>query len=84
MFATHPPLKERIRRIEPDWDGKYPKIEAPPKPEAEKSATTRGVDLGGLITGTAILAGAFIGTTSHAATSSRRLIEWARDAGRLL
>lgn len=24
MFATHPPLEERIRRIEPGWDGEYP------------------------------------------------------------
>lgn len=26
-FDTHPPLKQRIRRIEPSWDGRYPKIE---------------------------------------------------------
>jgi hypothetical protein len=24
LFATHPPLNERIRRIDPQWDGKFP------------------------------------------------------------
>lgn len=25
-FATHPPLEERIRAIDPSWDGKFPKV----------------------------------------------------------
>ncbi len=29
MFATHPPLDERIRKIDRYWDGKYPKVEMP-------------------------------------------------------
>jgi len=28
-MATHPPLPERIRRVDPHWDGKYIKVEVP-------------------------------------------------------
>ncbi len=28
LFATHPPLMERIRAIDPGWDGSYPAIES--------------------------------------------------------
>jgi hypothetical protein len=61
-FATHPSLDERIRRIEPDWDGSYPKIKAPAKPKPLKPAAERGIDVGELITGTAILGGAAAGS----------------------
>lgn len=30
-FDTHPPLEERIRRVEPGWDGSYPTFE--PRPD---------------------------------------------------
>ena len=38
FLATHPPLKERIRRIEPRWDGVFPEIDASARvaPEAEQ------------------------------------------------
>lgn len=28
-MATHPPLDERIKRIDPHWDGQYPKVTKP-------------------------------------------------------
>jgi Zn-dependent protease with chaperone function len=32
-LASHPPLEERIRRLEPGWDGRYPAPVAVPRPE---------------------------------------------------
>lgn len=29
LFPTHPPLKDRVKRIQPDWDGIYPSVERP-------------------------------------------------------
>ncbi|MEX1197995.1 MAG: M48 family metallopeptidase [Pseudohongiellaceae bacterium] len=29
MFATHPPLKKRIQRIQPSWDGSFDVVEEP-------------------------------------------------------
>ncbi len=28
MWATHPPLEQRIRQIDPNWDGTFPKVKA--------------------------------------------------------
>ncbi len=32
MFATHPPLEKRIRRIDPSWDGSFPRVEPVERP----------------------------------------------------
>lgn len=38
IFATHPPLEARIRRIQPDWDGSY---ELPPSEDGQPSEASR-------------------------------------------
>ena len=40
LLATHPPLTERIRRLDPDWDGRYRSV--PVAPPAS-SAGTAGI-----------------------------------------
>jgi Zn-dependent protease with chaperone function/uncharacterized tellurite resistance protein B-like protein len=39
-FATHPPLDERIKAIDPNWDGKFPNPSSEPD-DAESPAPTR-------------------------------------------
>lgn len=41
MFATHPPLPERIRRVDPSWKGEYPKAEAAIRPDKTHPRTDR-------------------------------------------
>jgi len=50
MLATHPPLQERIKRMEPDFDGKLPSLDAAAVSQAQqKAAEKEGV--GGLVSG---------------------------------
>ncbi len=44
LFATHPPLAERIKRVLPDWDGQFP--EAGARGEARGPATARPMGAG--------------------------------------
>ncbi|HEX5012238.1 MAG TPA: M48 family metallopeptidase, partial [Planctomycetota bacterium] len=37
-FASHPPLEERIRRLEPGWDGRYPPLPTRARPAPPPSA----------------------------------------------
>jgi Zn-dependent protease with chaperone function len=38
MFASHPPLEERIRRLDPQFDGDFTKVSMRPSPAVETSA----------------------------------------------
>ena len=42
MFSTHPPLRERIKRIDPSWDGGFPKL-APQVVDALEAATAPAI-----------------------------------------
>lgn len=69
MFATHPPLDERIRRIDPAWDGRYTDPNEPlnrrrkqakpaTKQQRHQASMPLGVPAGGAVGG---LPGAIIG-----------------------
>ena len=60
-FATHPPLEERIRALDPSWDGTFGKAQrrtTPPPPE-EKASAAEAATAGVLprMAGAAVLAG---------------------------
>lgn len=58
MFATHPPLKQRIKQIDPSWDGRFIK----PKPiimeEASEVSKEKTTPFAGMAVTTAILTAA--------------------------
>ncbi|MBA3710042.1 MAG: M48 family metallopeptidase, partial [Planctomycetes bacterium] len=49
LLASHPPLRRRIRAVDPRWDGTWPEvapIEPPPRSELEVSGPARSLVIG--------------------------------------
>ena len=63
-FSTHPPLKQRILRIEPGWDGKYLFDERKPLRESHAEKQQAAGDKRKKAFATSIAAGAGISVTS--------------------
>jgi Zn-dependent protease with chaperone function len=67
VFATHPPLQERIRRIQPNWDGQFIKQSAQPSYQGTKADQDRraAMEKAAKIATTATIAGAVIGASAE-------------------
>jgi Zn-dependent protease with chaperone function len=76
FFQTHPPLEKRIKRILPQWDGKFPKVKRPEyqtMAEREQARSKIATDAASI----AILAGAIAQTgapTDQHLSSARHLV----------
>ena len=67
--GRHPPLAERIRRVDPHWDGTYPKVERPrPQRVEEEQPGMRGVSPDFLTAG--VLAGGLLSRAAPADLSA--------------
>ncbi|UCF81237.1 MAG: M48 family metalloprotease, partial [Acidobacteriota bacterium] len=61
-LATHPPLEERIRRVEPRWDGRFVRVEPPAKKAPRRRKKEEKEDLETILGPemTAVLAGGVV------------------------
>lgn len=73
MMATHPPIDERILRIDPQWDGRFPVTDAPPPtPDDEMDVTPEAAGAAGFAAaaGAAAAGAAAVATAASESTAS--------------
>ncbi|MBB6521382.1 M48 family metallopeptidase [Pseudoteredinibacter isoporae] len=61
MMATHPPLEDRIRRVEPNWDGSLPTLDYGRSVEEDFDSSDDTEDKRKAMLGAAVAVGAAIG-----------------------
>ena len=78
MFSTHPPLQDRIKRIQPRWDGKFEV--KPARTHAQPGKTDAGahLDRERMVATATILAGA-MDTISHAGQATPASLQQAAN-----
>lgn len=72
MMATHPPLEERIRRIEPNWDGSLPKLNYGYSSQQEDDSNSDREDKRKAMLGAAVAVGAAINEQGRASSQAAR------------
>ncbi len=86
MTATHPPLEDRIRRIDPHWDGKYiqskaSKIESAIMPEIKTDQRKEKIAASA---SSAIILQSILQTMEHMGNPGEKEIETAREIIKLI
>ena len=85
LFATHPPLEERIRKIQPRWDGKFPKVTMAAEtadmdsPEAERASRLSGIETLGVAAAAASEALTTSSVVSQVGRPGMEHLQYARD-----
>ncbi len=79
MFSTHPPLEERIRRVDPSWDGVYPLIASPVTEEPAAAVSQKAGSQEKMAAATAVASAVVVDAINHYGQPGEAHIDYARD-----